>query len=85
MLSSRNLFTGSRKYLSSVMGRRFVTTDGAAKPQSGHAQFYSDTLPAMIPVFLLGSAVYLVCSNPWRYLNSHVTHRLLLVIFLFLV
>ncbi|KAJ3811804.1 hypothetical protein F5876DRAFT_38817 [Lentinula aff. lateritia] len=29
------------------------------KPKSPHAQWYSDVLPAMIPIFLLGSAVYL--------------------------
>ncbi|KAG7097140.1 hypothetical protein E1B28_004518 [Marasmius oreades] len=27
--------------------------------RSPHAQWYSDVLPAMIPIFLLGSAVYL--------------------------
>jgi len=39
--------------------RRFLTTDGAAKPKSAHSQLYTNTLPAMVPVFLLGSAVYL--------------------------
>ncbi|KAJ4472315.1 hypothetical protein J3R30DRAFT_3524495 [Lentinula aciculospora] len=29
------------------------------KPKSPHAQWYSDVLPAMVPIFLLGSAVYL--------------------------
>ncbi|KAF9076361.1 hypothetical protein BDP27DRAFT_1313204 [Rhodocollybia butyracea] len=29
------------------------------KPKSRHAQWYSDVLPSMIPIFLLGSAVYL--------------------------
>ncbi|KAF5369883.1 hypothetical protein D9758_001213 [Tetrapyrgos nigripes] len=28
-------------------------------PRSPHAQWYSDVVPAMIPMFLLGSAVYL--------------------------
>ncbi|KAF8558990.1 hypothetical protein OG21DRAFT_1454070 [Imleria badia] len=30
-----------------------------AKPRSGHADFYASLLPAMIPVALLGSAVYM--------------------------
>lgn len=38
--------------------RRPYTTD---QPSSRHAQWYSNTLPAMIPIFLLGSAIYLVC------------------------
>ncbi|KAJ3828556.1 hypothetical protein EV361DRAFT_803294 [Lentinula raphanica] len=29
------------------------------KPKSPHAQWYADVLPAMVPIFLLGSAVYL--------------------------
>ncbi|KAJ3883136.1 hypothetical protein F5051DRAFT_392095 [Lentinula edodes] len=29
------------------------------KPKSPHAQWYSDVLPSMVPIFLLGSAVYL--------------------------
>ncbi|KAJ3803065.1 hypothetical protein GGU11DRAFT_740033 [Lentinula aff. detonsa] len=29
------------------------------KSKSPHAQWYSDVLPAMVPIFLLGSAVYL--------------------------
>jgi hypothetical protein len=32
----------------------------AASGKSAHAQWYSDLLPGMIPVALLGSAVYLV-------------------------
>jgi len=35
--------------------RRYSTE----KPKSPHAQWYSDVLPAMLPIFLLGSAVYL--------------------------
>ena len=31
--------------------------------KSAHAQWYSDVVPAMIPVALLGSAVYLVCGS----------------------
>jgi len=36
--------------------RRLYSTVG----QGRHAQVYTNTIPAMIPVFLLGSAVYLV-------------------------
>ena len=30
--------------------------------QSRHKLWYTETLPALVPVFLLGSAVYLACS-----------------------
>lgn len=33
------------------------------KQKSAHAQWYADTVPAMIPVALLGSAVYFVRSS----------------------
>ncbi|KJA30123.1 hypothetical protein HYPSUDRAFT_32198 [Hypholoma sublateritium FD-334 SS-4] len=39
--------------------RRCYTTHGAPAPKSAHSTLYSSTFPAMIPVFLLGSAVYL--------------------------
>ncbi|KAF9569496.1 hypothetical protein CPC08DRAFT_701994 [Agrocybe pediades] len=32
---------------------------GSSSNKSRHAQFYSDLLPAMIPVFLLGSTIFL--------------------------
>jgi hypothetical protein len=41
-------------------GRQSYATEGVPRPKSAHASLYSDTFPAMIPVFLLGSAVYLV-------------------------
>lgn len=42
-------------------------SDGAPQ-RSAHAQWYADIVPAMIPVALLGSAVYLVCTafSPWE-------------------
>ncbi|KAF8205126.1 hypothetical protein BJ912DRAFT_24406 [Pholiota molesta] len=40
-------------------GRQSYATEGVPRPKSAHASLYSDTFPAMIPVFLLGSAVYL--------------------------
>jgi len=49
-------------YHSTKFQRRPYTarsTQGAPNPKSNHARLYSDTFPAMIPVFLLGSAVYL--------------------------
>jgi hypothetical protein len=33
-----------------------------SKPRSGHVAFYRELLPAMIPIFLVGSAVYVVRS-----------------------
>ena len=41
-------------------GRWLHTDSGHPGRPSRHAQFYSDLVPAMIPVALLGSAVYLV-------------------------
>jgi hypothetical protein len=39
---------------------RTYTTGSADRPKSPHAQWYADIVPAMIPIALLGSAVYLV-------------------------
>jgi hypothetical protein len=36
--------------------------DSGSQGPSRHAQFYSDLVPAMVPVALLGSAVYMVCQ-----------------------
>ncbi|KAF8665782.1 hypothetical protein AX16_000229 [Volvariella volvacea WC 439] len=36
-----------------------LTPPPPPKRPSPHSQWYSDTVPAMIPVFLLGSAIYL--------------------------
>ncbi|ESK97586.1 hypothetical protein Moror_17586 [Moniliophthora roreri MCA 2997] len=41
-----------------VRQRRYYSAD-TEKPRSAHAQWYTDIVPAMIPIFLLGSAVYL--------------------------
>ncbi|KAF5388040.1 hypothetical protein D9615_000236 [Tricholomella constricta] len=38
---------------------RSYSDNATQKPRSGHAQWYADIVPAMIPIFLLGSAVYL--------------------------
>ncbi|KAG5735207.1 hypothetical protein E4T56_gene4822 [Termitomyces sp. T112] len=42
-----------------ALQRRTYSENVTPKPRSAHAQWYSDTVPAMIPIFLLGSAVYL--------------------------
>ncbi|KAJ3995192.1 hypothetical protein F5050DRAFT_1769192 [Lentinula boryana] len=47
---------GHPKSLHTSMTIRWYSTE---KPKSPHAQWYSDVLPAMVPIFLLGSAVYL--------------------------
>ncbi|KIK65435.1 hypothetical protein GYMLUDRAFT_38895 [Collybiopsis luxurians FD-317 M1] len=36
-----------------------TTSSRLEKQKSPHAQWYSDVAPAMVPIFLLGSAVYL--------------------------
>ncbi|KAF8450834.1 hypothetical protein L210DRAFT_842281 [Boletus edulis BED1] len=46
-------------FLQRVLGRQRVYSTSASKPRSGHADFYASLLPAMIPVALLGSAVYM--------------------------
>lgn len=46
---------------SSTTSSRPSDADGSPKHQpNGHAQFYRDFVPAMIPIFLIGSAVYVV-------------------------
>ncbi|KAF9821441.1 hypothetical protein IEO21_00687 [Rhodonia placenta] len=54
----------------------FTSSPGAAKntDPSRHAQFYSDLVPGMIPVALLGSAVYLV-SQGMRLLQASLSHE----------
>ncbi|KAI0269235.1 hypothetical protein BC834DRAFT_865393 [Gloeopeniophorella convolvens] len=48
--------------------RRIFQAD-AGHPSSRHAQFYSDLVPAMIPVALLGSAVYMGLQLLQTYLS----------------
>ncbi|TFK43358.1 hypothetical protein BDQ12DRAFT_674838 [Crucibulum laeve] len=59
MIPARHFLHGQRLASISKSRWRAYTTNSAQKPKSAHSLFYSDTLPAMIPVFLLGSAVYL--------------------------
>lgn len=53
----------ARKIHPTLQGSRYqwrAYSEGSApKVRSAHAQWYSTMAPAMIPVFLLGSAVYL--------------------------
>jgi len=53
----------TRRRSSQLSTRRFVHRggDSGSHGPSRHAQFYSDLIPAMVPVALLGSAVYMVC------------------------
>ncbi|KAF9469054.1 hypothetical protein BDZ94DRAFT_1245259 [Collybia nuda] len=49
-----------RRLLSSPRAQwRPYSKGGPNMPKSAHAQWYADVVPAMIPIFLLGSAVYL--------------------------
>jgi hypothetical protein len=49
----------------------------ATKPKSPHAALYSDILPSMVPIFILGSAVYLVRPPICQPLSfPDVSHRL---------
>jgi len=41
---------------------------------SRRPSLYSETIPAMVPVFLLGSAVYFVCLSQFQTPNNQ-THR----------
>ena len=52
--------------------RHWLHTDsGHPRRPSRHAQFYSELVPAMIPVALLGSAVYMVCSSTTCRIRAH--------------
>ncbi|KAF8631238.1 hypothetical protein AX15_002567 [Amanita polypyramis BW_CC] len=48
-----------RRATSQPAKARYSTPHGPGEQKSRHALWYSDTLPAMMPIFLLGSAVYL--------------------------
>ena len=61
MLRWRATATWSTRGHQPSMTRRWLHSDsGHPTRPSRHAQFYSDLVPAMIPVALLGSAVYMV-------------------------
>jgi hypothetical protein len=47
------------RVLRTCVPRQRAYSTPASKPRSGHADFYASLLPAMIPVALLGSAVYM--------------------------
>ena len=56
-------------------GHWLHTDSGHPGRPSRHAQFYSDLVPAMIPVALLGSAVYMVrmaMLSPSRRLSNTI-------------
>ena len=60
MLHSRTVSWATRGYQLSTH-RHWLHTDSVhPRRPSRHAQFYSELVPAMIPVALLGSAVYMV-------------------------
>jgi hypothetical protein len=61
MLRWRAIATWSTRAHQTSTTRRWLHGDsGHPTRPSRHAQFYSDLVPAMIPVALLGSAVYMV-------------------------
>ncbi|KAF8268312.1 hypothetical protein EI94DRAFT_1728271 [Lactarius quietus] len=73
-ISRRGLVTRRPSQLST---RRFAHRgDSGSHGPSRHAQFYSDLVPAMIPVALLGSAVYMglqllqTCLAQEKYLDE---------------
>ncbi|KAI0092761.1 hypothetical protein BDY19DRAFT_926007 [Irpex rosettiformis] len=53
--------SSSRTTLHSTWSKRFSSTGGDAqgKQPSAHASFYSDMVPGMVPIALLGSAIFL--------------------------
>ena len=55
----------SRYHLSSTRAHWLHTDSGRPRRPSRHAQFYSELVPAMMPVALLGSAVYMVRSSDY--------------------
>lgn len=59
MMPVRYFGRGNRS-VSSVIRRSRYSTNSNGTQKSAHAVLYSDVVPAMIPIFLLGSAIYLV-------------------------
>ena len=55
--------------------RRLYSSGQETNAKAGHARVYTNIIPAMVPIFLLGSAVYLVCNHS---ISPHLIH---LVIF----
>lgn len=55
-----------------VPRRRYSTENAQTKGPSPHGQFYSSMLPDMIPIAILGSAVYLVSPTAIRRSSEHV-------------
>ncbi|KAI0921539.1 hypothetical protein AcW2_006479 [Taiwanofungus camphoratus] len=51
--------------------RAYSSKHGASPTPSRHAQFYSDLVPGMIPIALLGSAIYLGL----RLLQANLAHE----------
>ncbi|KAI5118557.1 hypothetical protein M0805_002937 [Coniferiporia weirii] len=56
---SQSSLSGKGKEKEKAQGAADENGAGKTAQRSPHAQWYSDTLPAMIPVALLGSAVYI--------------------------
>jgi len=67
----RTLSTSSSTTSSSPTTSRYPSgADGPPKHQPNHhAQFYRDFVPAMIPIFLIGSAVYVSLQLAQSYLS----------------
>ncbi|KAH9179959.1 hypothetical protein EDB89DRAFT_1924148 [Lactarius sanguifluus] len=61
----------TRRRSSQLSTRRFAHRGGDGHGPSRHAQFYSDLVPAMVPVALLGSAVYMGL----QLLQTYLTHE----------
>ena len=59
-----------RQTVQTVSRHRYSTENASGKPKSAHAEFYSGMLPDMVPIAILGSAVYLVRSKPTLHSRS---------------
>lgn len=76
-MSSRALGTLSRRTLPTarsrapIANRKAYSTSENTRTGTSHAQFYSELVPGMIPIALLGSAVFLGL----RLLQSNLSHE----------
>ncbi len=57
---SNSFFFPSPRCISSTRPSANANSDSAMKKPSKHLAFYREIIPAMIPIFILGSAVYVV-------------------------
>jgi len=66
---SNSFFFPSPRCISSTRPSANANSDSATKKPSKHLAFYREIIPAMIPIFILGSAVYVSLHLTRNYLS----------------